>query len=71
MELLINPKNEDYDELENPSFEKTQFLEPITNSEDMIDNLNEALERAVEEEEYEVAARLRDRIKIERNLIIS
>jgi len=29
----------------------------------MLDNLNEALDRAVEEEEYEVAARLRDRIK--------
>ena len=33
-------------------------------SEEMVlDNLNEALEKAVSEEEYEVAARLRDRIK--------
>ena len=33
-------------------------------SEDMVlDNLNEALEKAVSKEEYEVAARLRDRIK--------
>ena len=38
-------------------------MEPLTSSEDMLDNLNEALDRAVEEEEYEVAARLRDRIK--------
>lgn len=55
-------KTENVEEVED-TFEATQFLEPITNSEDMIDNLNEALERAVEEEEYEVAARLRDRIK--------
>ena len=41
----------------------TQIMEPLTSSEDMLDNLNEALNRAVEEEEYEVAARLRDRIK--------
>ena len=33
-------------------------------SEEMVlENLNEALEKAVSEEEYEVAARLRDRIK--------
>jgi protein-arginine kinase activator protein McsA len=38
-------------------------MEPLTSSEDMLDNLNEALDRAVEEEEFEVAARLRDRIK--------
>ena len=56
-------KTENVEEVEDSSFETTKFLEPITNSEDMIDNLNEALERAVEEEEYEVAARLRDRIK--------
>ena len=31
--------------------------------ETVLDNLNEALEKAVSEEEYEVAARLRDRIK--------
>ena len=43
--------------------EVTQIREPLTSSEDMLDNLNEALDRAVEEEEYEVAARLRDRIK--------
>jgi len=43
--------------------EVTQIMEPLTSSEDMLDNLNEALDRAVEEEEYEVAARLRDRIK--------
>jgi len=43
--------------------EVTQIMEPITSSEDMLDNLNEALDRAIEEEEYEVAARLRDRIK--------
>ena len=43
--------------------EVTQIMEPLTSSEDMLDNLNEALGRAVEEEEYEVAARLRDRIK--------
>ena len=43
--------------------EVTQIMEPLTSSEDMLDNLNEALNRAVEEEEYEVAARLRDRIK--------
>jgi hypothetical protein len=43
--------------------EVSQIIEPLTSSEDMLDNLNEALDRAVEEEEYEVAARLRDRIK--------
>ena len=43
--------------------EVSQIMEPLTSSEDMLDNLNEALDRAVEEEEYEVAARLRDRIK--------
>ena len=43
--------------------EVTQIMEPLTSSEDMLDNLNEALDRAVKEEEYEVAARLRDRIK--------
>ena len=43
--------------------EVTKIMEPLTSSEDMLDNLNEALDRAVEEEEYEVAARLRDRIK--------
>jgi len=43
--------------------EVSQIIEPLTSSEDMLDNLNEALVRAVEEEEYEVAARLRDRIK--------
>ena len=49
--------------------EVTQIMEPLTSSEDMLDNLNEALNRAVEEEEYEVAARLRDRIKeIEKQL---
>ena len=49
--------------------EATQIIEPLTSSEDMLDNLNEALNRAVEEEEYEVAARLRDRIKeIEKQL---
>ena len=30
----------------------------------VLDNLNEALEKAVAEEEYEVAAQLRDRIKL-------
>jgi bifunctional DNase/RNase len=46
------------------SFQKvSQVMEPLTSSEDMLDNLNEALDKAVEEEEYEVAARLRDRIK--------
>ena len=29
----------------------------------LLENLNEALEKAILEEEYEVAARLRDRIK--------
>jgi hypothetical protein len=43
--------------------EVSQIMEPLTSSEDMLDNLNEALDRAVEEEEYEVAARLRDKIK--------
>ena len=43
--------------------EVSQIIEPLTSSENMLDNLNEALDRAVEEEEYEVAARLRDRIK--------
>ena len=50
-------------EIEQSLQEVTQIMEPLTSSEDMLDNLNEALNRAVEEEEYEVAARLRDRIK--------
>ena len=50
---------------------ESQVAEAVT-SEDLsfeiseeivLDNLNEALEKAVSEEEYEVAARLRDRIK--------
>ena len=49
--------------------EVPHIIEPLTSSEDMLDNLNEALDRAVEEEEYEVAARLRDRInKIEKGI---
>ena len=40
-----------------------QEIEVLANAEDMLENLNEALIRAIEEEEYEVAARLRDRIK--------
>ena len=34
-----------------------------SSEETVLDNLNEALEKAITEEEYEVAARLRDRIK--------
>lgn len=48
---------------EEPLQKVTEIMQPLTSSEDMLDNLYEALNRAVEEEEYEVAARLRDRIK--------
>ena len=59
--VIEQTENEDGNE---DSLQKvTQIMEPLTSSEDMLDNLNEALVRAVEEEEYEVAARLRDRIK--------
>ena len=60
---LENPKKMKNLKASDTKFKNTQFLEPITNKENMIDNLNDALERAIEEEEYEVAARLRDRIK--------
>ncbi len=50
---------------------ESEVAEPITSEEltkeesgeTVLDNLNEALEKAITEEEYEVAARLRDRIK--------
>ena len=57
--VIEQPESESEESLQ----EVTQIMEPLTSSEDMLDNLNEALNRAVEEEEYEVAARLRDRIK--------
>ena len=57
--LIEQPEAQDEVSVE----EVSQIMEPITSSEDMLDNLNQALERAVEEEEFEVAARLRDRIK--------
>ena len=57
--LIEQPESQNEESLQ----EVSQIMEPLTSSEDMLDNLNEALVRAVEEEEYEVAARLRDRIK--------
>ena len=50
---------------------ESEVVEPITSEEltkeesgeTVLDNLNEALEKAITEEEYEMAARLRDRIK--------
>ena len=57
--LIEQPESQNEESLQ----EVSQIMEPPTSSEDMLDNLNEALDRAVEEEEYEVAARLRDRIK--------
>ena len=50
---------------------ESEVAEPITSEEltkeesgeIVLENLNEALEKAITEEEYEVAARLRDRIK--------
>ncbi len=50
---------------------ESEVAEPITSEEltkeesgeIVLDNLNEALEKAITEEEYEMAARLRDRIK--------
>jgi len=50
---------------------ESEAPEPITSEEltkeesgeTVLDNLNEALEKAITEEEYEMAARLRDRIK--------
>ena len=57
--LIEQPESQNEESLQ----EESQIMEPLTSSEDMLDNLNEALDRAVEEEEYEVAARLRDRIK--------
>ena len=57
--LIEESENQNEDSLQ----KENQTLEPLTSSEDMLDNLNDALDKAVEEEEYEVAARLRDRIK--------
>ena len=50
---------------------ESEVVEPITSEEltkeesgeSVLENLNEALEKAITEEEYEMAARLRDRIK--------
>ena len=50
---------------------ESEVAEPITSTEltkaesgeTVLENLNEALEKAITEEEYEMAARLRDRIK--------
>ena len=50
---------------------ESEVAEPITSEEltkeesgeSVLENLNEALEKAITEEEYEMAARLRDRIK--------
>ena len=41
----------------------SEELTKDTSEETVLENLNEALEKAITEEEYEVAARLRDRIK--------
>jgi protein-arginine kinase activator protein McsA len=41
----------------------SEELTKEASEETVLENLNEALEKAVSEEEYEVAARLRDRIK--------
>ena len=41
----------------------SEELKKEASEETVLENLNEALEKAVSEEEYEVAARLRDRIK--------
>ena len=51
---------------ENEVVERTrseELLTKETSEETVLENLNEALEKAISEEEYEVAARLRDRIK--------
>ena len=55
----------------NDSDKNKEVVKPInsksnkfeTSEEIVLENLNEALEKAISEEEYEVAARLRDRIK--------
>ena len=55
----------------NDSDKNKEVIKPIistevkfeTSEEIVLENLNEALEKAISEEEYEVAARLRDRIK--------
>ena len=41
----------------------SEELNKEASEETVLENLNEALEKAISEEEYEVAARLRDRIK--------
>ena len=41
----------------------SEELNKESSEETVLENLNEALEKAIIEEEYEVAARLRDRIK--------
>ena len=51
------------DESEAPNTLTSDELYNEISEETILDNLNEALEKAVSEEEYEMAARLRDRIK--------
>ena len=45
-----------------PTVTSEELIQKV-NEESVLENLNEALEKAVLEEEYEIAARLRDRIK--------
>ena len=69
--IYVSDEVMDRASLENDISDGSEVTEPVsskeltkeTSEEMVLENLNEALEKAVSEEEYEVAARLRDRIK--------
>ena len=63
---VMNKASENIDVNENREVPQHITSEEMVNEpseESMLENLNDALEKAISEEEYEVAARLRDRIK--------
>ena len=69
--IYVSDEVMDRASLDNDISDGSEVTEPVsskeltkeTSEEMVLENLNEALEKAVSEEEYEVAARLRDRIK--------
>jgi len=61
-------EKKDTDRINHMNQNQQKKSEPITSKDNMLENLNEALDKAVKDEEYEIAARLRDRInKINEN----
>ena len=58
----VGIKNVTKDSEVTPTVTSEELIQKV-NEESVLENLNEALEKAILEEEYEIAARLRDRIK--------